>query len=260
LHEATRGLDLDLFVLYSSAAATIGSPGQSNYAAANGFLDGLAALRRSQGLVATSVAWGPWTSGMGDDVRVQTSLSRQGLRPLVVKEAHAALRSLLDLGATSGVVLDADFIRMGEVLGADRPPLLSGLIATSGPSQNSDLMRRLKASSPDERQGLLITFLQGELQAVLGLASPPDPTTGFFDLGMDSLMAVEFRNRLSKAFGSSVPLPNTLAFDYPSLDKLAGYVLEMLKIEAMGLGETSILDSEREVTIEELVAELTARL
>jgi thioester reductase-like protein len=114
------------------------------------------------------------------------------------------------------------------LMGDRRSPLLSGLIVPQGATVNSDLLRRIKEAKPDERQGLIVTFLQGELQAVLGLASPPDPMTGFFDLGMDSLMALEFGTRLANAFGNEVALPPTLAFDYPSLDKLAGYLTDNL--------------------------------
>jgi acyl carrier protein len=82
-----------------------------------------------------------------------------------------------------------------------------------------------------------VAFLQGELQAVLGLGAPPEPVTGFFELGMDSLMAVEFRNRLAKAFGPELALPNTLAFDYPSVAKLAAYLRENLHPEKAAQGK-----------------------
>jgi acyl transferase domain-containing protein/acyl carrier protein len=260
LHEATRGHDLDLFVLYSSVAAVLGSPGQSNYAAANGFLDGLAALRRSQGLVATSVAWGPWSRGMADDERVRSKLLRQGLRPLEPEDAHVAMQRLLRLGTAGGVVLDADFVRMGELMGDRRSPLLSGLIVPQGATVNSDLLRRIKEAKPDERQGLIVTFLQGELQAVLGLASPPDPMTGFFDLGMDSLMALEFGTRLANAFGNEVALPPTLAFDYPSLDKLAGYLTDNLSPDRNTAAKASGKNMLAEKSLEELMSELSSRL
>ena len=246
LHEATQGIDLDFFVLYSSVAATLGAPGQSNYAAANAFLDGLAALRRSRGLAATSVAWGPWSGGMVEDPRVRSNLARQGLRPLEASEAHIALERLLRLGASGGVIVDADFARMGEILGNHRSPLLGGLVTAPAESGKNDLMQRLRAAAPDKRRDMLVSFLQGELQAVLGLASPTDPRTGFFDVGMDSLMALEFGSRLTKAFGSEVPLPNTLAFDYPSVEKLAGYFHDNIKLEAGAAADRSDTISQSE--------------
>jgi acyl transferase domain-containing protein/acyl-CoA synthetase (AMP-forming)/AMP-acid ligase II/NADPH:quinone reductase-like Zn-dependent oxidoreductase/acyl carrier protein len=249
LHEAVRGLDLDLFVLYSSVAATLGSPGQSNYAAANGFLDGLAALRRSQGLAATSVAWGPWSRGMADDARVRARLSLQGLTPLDVADAHVSLRRLLDMGAAGGVVLDADFTRLGAVMGSGRASLLSGVLGSSATAQSSDLLTEILALPPDGRQKHILRFLQGELQAVLGLAAPPDPTAGFFELGMDSLMAVEFHNRLARSCGSVVVLPDTLIFDYPSVGQLAGYMYEALNAVAV---EKDVPESQASETLPEM--------
>jgi acyl carrier protein len=157
-------------------------------------------------------------------------------------------------------VLDADFVRMGELMGDRRSPLLSGLIVPQGATVNSDLLRRIKEAKPDERQGLIVTFLQGELQAVLGLASPPDPMTGFFDLGMDSLMALEFGTRLANAFGNEVALPPTLAFDYPSLDKLAGYLTDNLSPDRNTAAKASGKNMLAEKSLEELMSELSSRL
>jgi acyl carrier protein len=171
---------------------------------------------------------------MADDARARAYLAREGWRPLDVQEAHVALGRLLSSGAAAGVIMDADFERMTEVLGDHRSLLLSGFTEASKPSHTNDLMRQLNASPAEEHQNLILSFLQGELQAVLGLGSPPDPMSGFFDLGMDSLMAVEFRNRLAKSLGAGVQLPNTLAFDYPSLDKLADYLCEELSAGVEG--------------------------
>ncbi len=228
LHLATRGLDLDFFVLYASAAATLGAPGQSNYAAANSFLDGLAALRRSEGLPATSVAWGPWSVGMAEDATVKANLARQGMRTLPPASAHRALSQLLAVGQAGGVVLDVEWPRMSKALGRLRPPLLSDLLGAPPPVGESALLQRLKATPAGRREAVLLTFLQGELRAVLGLAEPPSPSAGFFDLGMDSLMAVELRNRLNAALEQAYQVPNTIAFDHPSLEKLARHLAEQL--------------------------------
>ena len=91
LHEFTKSMSLDFFILYSSAASVLGSPGQSNYATANAFLDGLAWQRRALGLPALSINWGPWTEGMADDERILKRLALQGITPLAVSEAHEAM-------------------------------------------------------------------------------------------------------------------------------------------------------------------------
>ena len=232
LHEASLDRDLDLFVLYSSVAATLGSPGQSNYAAANGFLDGLAAHRQSLGLAATSVAWGPWSSGMTEDAAVKASMARQGLRPLSAGPAQGALARLLAGGRSFGVVLDADWRRMGEGLGAVRPAMLSGLLAapTALQAGSGALLSRLRQTPAAERESVLVAFLQDELQAVLGLADVPPASAGFFDLGLDSLMAVELRNRLNAALDGAYEAPNTVAFDHPTVDKLARHIAGTIQL------------------------------
>ena len=239
LHEASLDRDLDLFVLYSSVAATLGSPGQSNYAAANGFLDGLAAHRQSLGLAATSVAWGPWSSGMTEDAAVKASMARQGLRPLSAGPAQGALARLLAGGRSFGVVLDADWRRMGEGLGAVRPAMLSGLLAapTALQAGSGALLSRLRQTPASERGAVLVDFVQETLQAVLGLADVPPASAGFFDLGLDSLMAVELRNRLNAALDGAYEAPNTVAFDHPTVDKLARHLGEKLG----ALGEDTVV-------------------
>ncbi|MFG5379934.1 condensation domain-containing protein, partial [Yoonia sp. R2-816] len=245
LHEESLDLDLDLFVLYSSVAATLGASGQSNYAAANGFLDGLAAHRQSLGLAATSVAWGPWSSGMTEDATVKASVARQGLRPLSAGPAHGALERLLAGGRSFGVVLDANWRRMGEGLGSVRPAMLSGLLAapTGLYGDNSTLLARLRETPAGDRKGVLVAFLQDELRSVLRLGTAPAPSAGLFDLGMDSLMAVELRNRLNAALGGVYEASNTVAFDHPTVDKLARHLTDELNAVLTG-GQTGVQEIE----------------
>lgn len=229
LHKATQQHDLDFFVMYSSVAAALGSVGQSNYATANAFLDGLAQHRRTQGLCATSVNWGPWAeAGMATSAAVQANLARQGLTPLQPGEAHRALAQILAAGHANSLVLDADWSRMSRWLGASRPPLLSSLLTAPTSRGSSALIQQLQAVDSPERQPLLVKHLQQELQQILQLAQAPDPEVGFFDLGMDSLMAVELYNRLQQQIGDAYMLPNTLAFDYPTTSQLATHLAEQL--------------------------------
>ena len=232
LHRLTRELDLDLFVLYSSAVATVGLPGQTSYAAANGYLDGLAALRHSEGLAATSVAWGAWEAGgMAASEAAQAGFARRGVLPLSAERAHGALAELLASTRANGTVMDADLRRMGQDPVALHLPMLAGLLeaAPAARKAGASLAERLRRTPDAEREGVLVEFLRTELQGVLQRPSPPEPDVGFFDLGMDSLMAVEFRNRLNEAFGGEYVAPMTVVFDYPDVRGLARHV-------AAGLG------------------------
>ena len=227
LHRLTRDLDLDLFVLYSSAVATVGLPGQTSYAAANGYLDGLAGLRRSEGLAATSVAWGAWAAGgMAASEAAQEGFARRGVLPLSAERAHGALAELLASTPANGTVMDADWRRMAQDPVASHLPMLAGLleVAPAAKTAGASLAERLRGTPDAEREGVLVEFLRTELQAVLQRPSPPEPDVGFFDLGMDSLMAVEFRNRLNDAFGGEYVAPMTVVFDYPDVRGLARHV------------------------------------
>ncbi len=248
LHRATRDLDLDSFVLYSSAAATMGARSQSNYAAANAFLDGLAAMRQSAGLPATSVAWGPWAGGMTEDPTVKANIERQGLHLLAPEAAHRALKTLMAGGQAGAVVIDCDWAKLGKALGSLRPPMLSDLMSAQTAGEASALLQRLEEAPADERGALLEGYLQDELRAVLGLAEPPPPKAGFFDLGMDSLMAVEFRNRIVAAVGESGSVSNTVAFDYPSVEKLARHLATTFDRESEG--SESDAEDDRESRLE----------
>ncbi len=248
LHRATRGKTLTHFVLYSSAAATLGSASQSNYAAANAFLDGLAAMRQSLGLPATSVAWGPWALGMTDNAAVRANIERQGYRLLVPESAQAALATLLADGQAGGVVLDCDWGRLGQALGGLRPPILTDFLTPQAPGGDSELLRKLEEAPADEREALLERYLQDELRAVLGLAERPAAKSGFFDLGMDSLMAVEFRNRIVATLGDACNVTNTVAFDHPNVERLAKHLAQSLGAVEAGEApdeQESRLDAER---------------
>ena len=237
LHELTAGQDLAWFVLYSSAAATFGAPGQANYAAANAVLDGLASRRRALGLPASSLGWGLWeqTSAISagldraDLTRIGGALSaEQG-----VALFDAALAS--GLGHTVPMHLDPAALRTS----ASMPALLRNLIraprrragtSTSAPS----LAGRLAALSPAERDRLLVGLVCTEAAAALGHSSADavEPGRAFKDLGFDSLTSVELRNRITAATG--LRLPATLVFDHPSPAALAGHLRGELLGELLG--------------------------
>ncbi|MFD8159349.1 type I polyketide synthase [Streptomyces malaysiensis] len=220
LDELTRGRDLDAFVLFSSAAGTVGSAGQGSYAAANAALDGLAWRRRAEGLVATSVAWGAWAdSGMGAAQR-----QLPGMPPEL---AVAALQQSLVEDETALMIADVEWSSFGSRFTAVRPsPLLSELLplATTPMEPVEELATRLRNMSRLECDRAVLELVRAQVAAVLGHAKPAsvDPSRTFQEVGFDSLTAVELRNRLATATG--VPFPASVIFDYPTPAALADHV------------------------------------
>ncbi|RKN35049.1 type I polyketide synthase, partial [Streptomyces hoynatensis] len=232
LHELTRARDLSAFVLFSSAAGVFGTPGQANYAAANAFLDALAAHRRELGLPAASLAWGAWAeAGMlagAENARV----ARSGMPALTEAQGLALFDAALasEEAAALLVRLDLPVLRTQPEV----PPLLRGLVrvrtrrTVAGTETAVALVRRLSGLDADARREALLGLVRGEVAAVLGHADAAsiEATRPFNDLGFDSLTAVELRNRLGAATG--LRLPATLVFDYPTSQILAGYLADEL--------------------------------
>ncbi|MCP4380763.1 MAG: KR domain-containing protein, partial [Hyphomicrobiales bacterium] len=154
IHRATENHSLDWFVLYSSAAATLGGAGQTNYSAANAFLDGLAVLRRREGLPSTCMAWGPWDIGMAQASRERSVVSDSGLRPLASGSCHRALASLVTDRRGFAVVIDADWRQLAHMYAVSRPPLLSALLQEQGVTETTAFADRLRSAAPSERFNL----------------------------------------------------------------------------------------------------------
>ncbi|MCQ4209005.1 type I polyketide synthase [Streptomyces longispororuber] len=240
LDELTRGLDLDAFVVFSSAAALMGSAGQGNYAAANAFLDGLMAERRAAGLPGLSLAWGLWEQSDGLTAHLsavdQARMSRGGVLALTPAEGLRIFDTGLHMGQSLlvPIKLDLKTLRGQAASGGGVQHLLRGLVragrrtARAAAGDSSALVRRLAGLTQDEQEGVLLSVVQAEAGAVLGFTSAEltQGTKGFSDIGFDSLTAVELRNRLSAATG--VKLPATLIFDYPTPQALARYLREEL--------------------------------
>ncbi|WP_374711188.1 SDR family NAD(P)-dependent oxidoreductase [Actinoplanes couchii] len=237
LHELTRDLKLTAFVMFSSAAGTLGSAGQGNYAAANTFLDALAAHRRELGLPGQSLAWGFWADRSGLTGRLSgrdlDRLTRTGIRPLPAAEALAMFDDALTRDVP--VVVPVAFTGTGA-RGRQRPvpPLLRGLVhgparRTAGQAQDGDLFRRRLLGLPErERTELMLALVRDHAGAVLGQAGPHAVAPGrpFQELGFDSLTAVELRNRLAAATGRR--LPATLVFDFPTAAEVAEHLVAEL--------------------------------
>ena len=233
LHELTKHLELSEFVLFSSAAATVGNPGQANYAAANAFLDALAHHRRALGLPSSSMAWGAWamaTAMTGELTEADLArLKRGGMVQLSDKEGLELFDLALDAGEALMLQasLDLRALRVQARSGV-LPALLSGLVgvpARRSNEQGATLARRLVQMPEAAREGVVIEIVRDQVASVLGHASPEaiDTQRTFKDLGFDSLTAVELRNRLNATTGRR--LPATLVFDYPTTAAVASYLL-----------------------------------
>ncbi len=231
LHEATAGRDLDLFVVYSSVAGVLGSPGQAAYAAANTFLDALAAYRRQAGLPAASLAWGMWdTAGMaatvGDADRARSA--RAGISPMSADTGLALFDAALTAGRPALVpaVLDVPAMRSRVVAG--RVPsllrVLLGAVPTRRQAGHGNWADRIAGLDPQDARDQVDALVRGLVAQVLGHggadAVPAD--RAFRELGFDSLTAVDLRNRVNAATG--LRLASTLVFDYPTPRILAGQV------------------------------------
>ncbi|MEU8781763.1 type I polyketide synthase [Streptomyces sp. NPDC048637] len=253
LDEATAGLDVDEFVLFSSISATWGSNDHGPYAAGNAFLDGLAEDRRARGLPGTSIAWGVWDSRDWDAVddlmdhspgRVTPRrLRRQGMNFLETERALTALDQVLADDETFIALADVTWEKFAPVFRAARPrPLLDAIPeaqeqedrgtaaarVTQPGEPTSELSRSLAGLTAAERRRAVVELVRAHTAAALGHGSAADvPTTrAFRELGFDSLTAVELRNRLNAAAG--VRLPATVVFDQPNPAALAEEILSRL--------------------------------
>ena len=236
LHRATMHRDIDMFVLFSSAAGTMGNPGQANHAAANAFLDQLAAHRRALGLSGQSIAWGAW-SELGEAAeqreRIEGRLEAGGTGWITPQQGLKAFETQVRQDVTASMVASVDWRTYAERQN-DTPPFLDEVLSehTSDVEETAqssdDLLSQLRMTRRADSGSVLIPFLQEELQAVMRLPSLPSPSVGFFDLGMDSLMAVEFRNRLNRAFEGEYTVSNTAVFDYPDVTLLSQHIAEEL--------------------------------
>ncbi|OCB21630.1 type I polyketide synthase [Mycobacterium intracellulare] len=231
LDRLTKDDELDFFIVSSSVSSLFGSPGQSNYATANALLDGLVAQRRAQGLPATGVNFGPWAQGgMASSEAATANISAQGLIPLEPSAALGALAEVVANGTGQATVLKANWQRAAKVLGSSRPPILDLVLpsAAGEVTGDSELLKQLMEIPVPQRAGFVTEFLQREVQNFLRLASPPAASSRFLDLGTDSLMAIELRNRLHSQFGGKFTINATAVFDYPTIGGLAEYLVAQL--------------------------------
>nr|WP_233607685.1 type I polyketide synthase [Micromonospora chalcea] len=260
LHELTAGLDLAAFVLFSSAAATFGSPGQGNYAAGNAFLDALAAHRRAQGRPASALAWGLWAAEDGMAGRLSPAdlarLARGGTRPLDTAAGLALFDAALHVNRPALVPIGLDLAAVrtsGEVPALLRallpPPPRRAVNAASAPAAAKGFADRLAELAEPERAELLLDLVRARCATVVGHTGPEqvEPRRPFKDLGFDSLMAVELSNRLTAVTG--VRLAPHAVFNHPTPELLAAH----LHARLLGTAATEVADAST-VALDEPVA------
>jgi acyl carrier protein len=236
LHRQSLDDPLDFFVLFSSLASMLGSAGQSNYAAANSFLDSLAYYRRSLGRPALSINWGPWAD-VGMAAVHREGLSRKGFESITSQEGMEVLERLLQAG-----MVQAGVLKPGAHTGAH----------TAGQQDASGLpvfRQQMDAAAPEEHWNLLLAHVRGEISRILGLdpTRPPELDRGLVDMGLDSLMAVELRQSLQNSTGHAFPI--AAIFNHPTIAGLTSYLFkEVFSSEASAVsqaeaGPESAIDS-----------------
>ncbi|MEO1619905.1 MAG: SDR family NAD(P)-dependent oxidoreductase, partial [Cyanobacteria bacterium J06632_3] len=240
LHQLSKDIALDHFVMFSSAAALLGSAGQANYAAANSFLDAIAHLRRHQNLPALSIQWGPWAdAGLAANQTVQRRFERANIPLIKPKIGFEILSRLLSTATgkdrTQIAVLPGNIDRWAKIGTPSLfwPRKADGKAVPRSTEVDSrqvakGIVAKVNAAKPETRAAVVAGYIKQQLAIVLGVnvMSLTDKQSSFTDLGLDSLTSVEFRNRLQTGLGCSLPV--TLVYDYPTLAALKEYLMQRL--------------------------------
>ncbi|MFF1909655.1 beta-ketoacyl reductase, partial [Kitasatospora sp. NPDC058218] len=231
LHEVAGelGWDLDAFVLFSSLAAVTGSAGQGAYGAGNAYLEALARHRHGLGLSGVSVAWGLWeapsriTAGLSEADRAR--MRRQGVLPLETQDALHLLDTALSTKEPAVVAARL------SARGSDQVPMVLREVVrvpaaptSVAPDEAAELRQRIGGATPQARERIIAKLVRSHVAAVLGHGGPDhiDMGAGFMAMGLDSLAAVELRNRLGRA--TSLALPATLLFEHPTPHELTRHL------------------------------------
>jgi len=233
LHAACAGMPLDFFILFSSISSVVGNPGQAGYCAANAFLDAFAHWRRSLGLPGLSVNWGPMAAAgyVARNSAVGEHLRRIGYDLLPPDKAFEHLEACLRMDAGQAVAAGIrwpDWARHHPIGASPGFSSLAGppdaaRTAADGATPDRSFLQSLAQAAPAGRRALIAAHISRQTAEVLGwdTSKPLDLDRGFFDLGMDSMLSLELRNRLQRSFCR--PLPATLVFKHPTIAGLADY-------------------------------------
>jgi len=250
LHILTRDMPLDFFVCFSSIASLFGSPAQGNYAAANAFLDALAYHRRATGLPGLSINWGPWDqTGMAASVsgRDQVRWSARGVNTLAPEKGVEIFARLFQQNIARIGVFQVNWPKFLRQFSQDMPLFFEAFsqsysVLEKVPARQSQFLRQLEAAPPEARQELLAKHIPSQVAKILGLNSAEDIefSQSLFEIGMDSLMAVELKDLLETDVGHS--LRSTLLFDYPTVDALTDYLTK--EVLSTDVSEKTVKDTD----------------
>jgi malonyl CoA-acyl carrier protein transacylase len=261
LHILTQEIPLDFFICFSSMVSLLGSQAQGNYVAANAFMDALAHHRRAVGLPGLSINWGPWAeAGMSANLesRDQRRITEQGLSNIAPEDGLQVLGELLAQDIAQVGVLPINWSKFLPQLESPFFEALTKSVQPSSDAQTPTLFKQLEETPVEARRELLMTHIRAEIARVLELSAPEQiqPRQRLFDLGIDSLMAVELRNRLKAGLGC--PIRATLIFDYPTLEALVDYLIqEVLVFSSKTDADTSPEEKISDLNLSELLEQLS---
>lgn len=268
LHEHTQDINLDCLVLFSSISSVIGNPGQSSYVAANSFLSALAQYRRESGLPALSIDWGAIADVgyLAQNSDVEDQLQQSGLTPLSPSLSLEAMGALINRDIAAITLAKIDWSVWQKTAAKTTHSLFNDLVKEDTNKQQttektSKYLTELKQATSENRETVLQDQLISQVSLILGLSSAKRPTVqqGFADLGMDSMLSVEFRNRLQTQYACT--LPATLVFLYPDAQKLADYLLgEILADHFDDQNAASNEDDLEDISLDEIAALLEETL
>jgi acyl transferase domain-containing protein/acyl carrier protein len=212
LHDAFERHDLEFFVMFGSAGSTIASPGQANYAAANAFLDAFAHYRQAQGLPALTIGWGPWSVGMVEELKLEKVYAARGIELITPAVGARILDRLINQKAPSVVAISADWTRARHAgLGGRLPMMFSelGLAETRSAETDSDgsILELLAVTAEGDRPAVIADSISHVVAAVFDCATTDfEPDDMLDDIGLDSMMAMEFRLRINMMFSIDLPV------------------------------------------------------
>lgn len=254
LHDALAGHALEFFVMFGSAGSVVASPGQGNYAAANAFLDAFAHYRRAHGLPALTIGWGPWSVGMVEELKLERIYAQRGIELITPSAGARILDRLINQSTPAVVAITADWGRARQMgLAGQLPPMFSELetneAADGGTESGTSILDALRATPEADRLAAIAGHLLTTVATIFDCAvTDVDPDETLDDVGLDSLMAMEFRVRINAMFGIDLPVLEILRG--VSVNSLAARVLAEITLpdeDATVDPESSAFDGDADV-------------